>query len=417
MRDIIVIGAGLSGLMGALALADAGRKPFVLAKGQGATHWTSGTLDVWGDPGERGLRDALRELIAARPDHPYARAGVEGVEAAVDRFRSLMEAARYPYVGSLERNVLLPTAIGALRPAALLPATMAAGDTRLGGSVLLASFRELRDFFPPLAAANLAAQGIPARGVYLDLPPIKRKLDFNTRNFAELFDDPAFREDVGRQLRAARGDATRIGLPAVLGLSDPLGVVSDLQRLSGAQVFEIPTLPPSVPGMRLFAIFRDAIQRAGGRLQIGAEVLRGEGADGRLAAIYSAAAARDQEHRANAFLLATGGVAGGGVRTDNTGAVWETALGLPLRAPDARADWFAPRFLDERGHPIYGAGLATDDRLRPTDGAGKVVYANVVAAGTALAGADPVRERCYSGLALATGWRAGRLLAGDGVAA
>src|ERR671928_2085285 len=98
MRDTIVIGAGLAGLMGALALAEAGRKPLVLAKGQGATHWTAGTVEVWGGDGARGLREQLRELIDARPDHPYARVGVEGVEAALDRFRALMEAARYPYV-------------------------------------------------------------------------------------------------------------------------------------------------------------------------------------------------------------------------------------------------------------------------------------------------------------------------------
>ncbi|MBK9710569.1 MAG: glycerol-3-phosphate dehydrogenase subunit GlpB [Kouleothrix sp.] len=416
MRDTVVIGAGLAGLMGALALAEAGRRPLVLAKGQGATHWTSGTIDVWG-AGARGTREELADLIATRPNHPYARAGSDGVEQALERFRALVEAAGYPYAGSLERNVLLPTAVGALRPAALMPATMVAGDSRLasqgGPPLLLAGFRELRDFFPPLAAANLTAQGIPARGVYLKLPPTTRKLDFNTRTFAQLFDDPAFREDVGRQLRAERGDATRIGLPAVLGLRDPLGVVVDLQRLSGALIFEIATLPPSVPGMRLFAIFRDAIVRAGGRMQVGSAVLRGEGADGRLAAVYSEAAAREQEHRANAFLLATGGVAGGGVRTDHTGAVWETALGLPLQVPASRGEWFSPRFLDERGHPIYGAGLATDDRMRPLDAGGAAIYSNVAVAGAALAGADPVRERCYSGLALATGWRAGQILSSE----
>jgi glycerol-3-phosphate dehydrogenase subunit B len=290
---------------------------------------------------------------------------------------------------------------------------MAAGDSRLGGEILLAGFRELRDFFPPLAAANLTAQGIPARGVYLQLPPIKRKLDFNTRIFAQLFEDPAFREDVGRQLRALRQNATRIGLPAVLGLNDPLGVVSDLERMSGAQVFEIPTLPASVPGMRLFRIFRDAIASAGGRLQIGSEVLRATGSDGRLQAVYSAAAAREQEHYASSFLLATGGIAGGGLRTDQAGAVWETALGLPIQTPQSRAEWFSARFLDEQGHPIYRVGVTTDERLRPTDGNRQVVYTNVAVAGAALAGAEPVRERCYSGLALATGWRAGRLLAED----
>jgi glycerol-3-phosphate dehydrogenase subunit B len=415
MRDTIVIGAGLAGLMGALALAEAGRAPLLLAKGQGATHWTGGTIDVWGAADERGPQAALEALIAAQPDHPYARAGLSGVAEALERFRALMVDARYPYAGSLDHNVLLPTAIGALRPAALVPATMVGGDMRGAQSdrrpTMIAGFRELRDFFPPLAAANLSAQGIPARGEYLRLPPTKRQLDFSTRSFAQLFDDPAFREDVGRQLRALKGEATRIGLPAVLGLRDPLGVVSDLQRLSGAQIFEIPTLPPSVPGMRLFAIFRDAISRAGGRLQIGAEVLRGAGADGRLTAVYTAAAAREQEHRANAFLLASGGVAGGGIRTDHTGAVWETALGLPLRAPGSRGEWFAPHFLAEGGHPIYRAGVVTDQQLRPIDGEGRLVYQNVFVAGSALAGADPVRERCYSGLALATGWAAGTLLA------
>lgn len=411
MRNTIVIGAGLAGLMGALALAEAGRAPLVLAKGQGATHWTAGVIDLWGDAGSGSLRDAVGALIDAQPDHPYARAGIAGVDAALARFRALMEEARYPYVGSGDRNVLLPTAIGALRPAALLPATMAAGDARLGGEVLLAGFRELRDFFPPLAAANLSAQGFPARGVYLRLPPIKRRLDFSTRTFAQLFDDPAFRADVGRQLRAARGDAARIGLPAVLGLRDPLGVTAELQALAGAQIFEIPTLPPSVPGMRLFAIFRDAITRAGGRMQVGSEVLRGVGDDRRLAAVYTEAAAREQEHRANHFLLATGGIAGGGVRTDHTGAVWETALGLPLLAPASRGEWFESRFLHERGHAIYHAGVATDAQLRPLDEQGRVAYENVAVAGSALAGSDPVREGCYSGMALATGWRAGQLLA------
>ncbi len=410
MRDTIVIGAGLSGLMGALALAESGRRPMLLAKGQGTTHWMGGTVDIWGNDGSSSLREQLQQLINQRPDHPYARVGIDGIEAALDRFRALMEAARYPYVGGLDRNVLLPTAIGALRPTALMPATMAAGDMRLGGEILLVGFRELRDFFPPIAADNLNSQGIPARGVYLTLPPTKRKLDFTTRSFAQLFEDAAFRENIGRQLRQLRGNATRIGMPAVLGLNDPMGVVADLQNLSGAQIFEIPTLPASVPGMRLYTIFRDAINKAGGRIQIGAEILRGEGSDQQLNAVYSLAAARDYQQRANAFLLATGGIAGGGIRTDHTGAVWETALGLPLQVSQGRGSWFTSRFLNEAGHPIYHGGVATNQNLRPINADGHVVYNNVAVAGAVLANCDPVRERCYSGMALATGWRAGHLL-------
>ncbi|GIW03032.1 glycerol-3-phosphate dehydrogenase subunit GlpB [Roseiflexus sp.] len=410
MRTTIVIGAGLSGLMGALALAEAGLRPLVLAKGQGATHWTAGTIDVWGGD-ERSPREALQEIGALHPHHPYALIGAHAVEEAIVRFRALTEAARYPYVGGLDRNILLPTSAGALRPAALLPVTMAAGDVRLGGTMLIAGFRELRDFYPPFIAANLSAQGMAARGVYLTIPPAFRRREYNPVTFARLFDDPAFCSDIGRQLRAQRGDATRIGLPAVLGLRDPTGVVAHLQDESGAQIFEIPTLPPSVPGMRLFALFQNAIEQAGGRVQIGSEVICGDGRDRLLTTVWSEAAARRQEHRVERALLATGGVAGGGIRTDHMGMVRETALDLPVRAPANRAAWFAPRFLDPQGHAIYTAGVATDAHLRPIGTDGAVVYDNVTVAGALLAGTDTVRERSRSGVSLATGWAAGRILA------
>jgi glycerol-3-phosphate dehydrogenase subunit B len=277
--------------------------------------------------------------------------------------------------------------------------------------MLIAGFHELRDFFPPLITSNLHTQGIAARGVYLEVPRRAKRLDYTPRTFANLFDDPAFRQEIGRQLHTMRGTAHRIGLPAVLGLRDPLNVVQELQRLSGAQIFEIPTLPPSVPGMRLFRIFRDAIAAAGGRLQIGSEVLHSEGSNGTLEAVYTEAAAREQEHRARGFLLATGGIAGGGIRADYQGKVRETALNLPLQAPAERGKWFASRFLHKDGHPIFQSGIPTDERLRPVDQQQKVVYQNVVVAGTTLSGSDPIEDRSLTGLALTTGWHAGHLLA------
>jgi glycerol-3-phosphate dehydrogenase subunit B len=410
VKDAIVIGAGLSGLLGALVLAEAGHRPLLLAKGQGTTHWTGGTIDVWGASGEQPLKDALHRVMQERPHHPYARLGMEHIEPALQRFRSLMETAGYPYAGSLERNVLLPTALGALRPTAFMPVTMVAGDVRQPGEMLLVGFHELRDFFPPLIAANLNAQGIAARGVYLEVPKQARRLEQTTRSFANLFDNQAFRQQIAEQLRSLKGSATRIGFPAVLGLRRPLEAVQELQTLTGAQVFEIPTLPPSIPGLRLFNIFRDAIAAAGGRLQVGSEVLRSTDEGQKLTALYTEAAARQQEHRARGFLLATGGVAGGGIRTDYKGEVREATLGLPLHKPAAREEWFASRFLHAEGHPIFGSGVLVDQQMRPTDESGTLLYNNVVVAGQALACDDPVQDRCTTGLALATGWRAAHLL-------
>ncbi len=414
--DTIVIGAGIAGMLAAIGRAEAGERVLCLAKGHGTTHWAAGCLDLF-DIGDGDPLAGVEALIADHADHPYALAGVDAVQAGADRLRAACAVGGSPLVGSLRRNLQLPTAVGALRTTCLVPTTMAAGDARQlprqgdgGGPLLIAGFHALRDFFPPIVAANLRAEGFAAEGVYLQMPPTDRTLDFGTVSLARLFDRPEFRADVGRQLRqlVQRGRYSRVGMPAVLGLANATQAVSDLQAAAGALIFEIPTLPASVPGMRLYRALEAALLRAGGRIQIGAFVRRGEGQGDHLEAIYSEAAAREQRHHAARYVLATGGIAGGGVRADYAGALAETALGLPLRTPSARADWFGTRFLNETGHPVFRTGVAADAGLRPLDAAGQVVYKNVAVVGSALAGCDPVREGTLEGIAAATGWKAGR---------
>ena len=197
--DVIVIGAGLSGLLGGIRLAEAGRRVLLLAKGHGTTHWANGAIGVSRDA--EPLVGFAR--LASDVAHPYARVDLATLTAAAERLRALCAAADYPLVGTLDRNTLLPTAVGATLPAALYPATMAAGALLPGrdaGPILIAGFRQLRDFFPPFAAANLRAAGYDARAAWLDLAPTGRRLEFTATVIAELVEDAAFRATVGRQL-------------------------------------------------------------------------------------------------------------------------------------------------------------------------------------------------------------------------
>ncbi|MEI8165398.1 MAG: glycerol-3-phosphate dehydrogenase subunit GlpB [Chloroflexales bacterium] len=410
--DTIVIGAGLAGLMAALGRSERGERVLLLAKGHGATHWASGCIDLFGAAADPLA--AVRAVATERPAHPYALVGAAALERGLDRLRAACEVAGYPLVGSPTRSLRLPTALGALRPTSLVPATMVAGEARQlgdGRPTLIAGLHALRDFFPPLVAANLRTQGYAAEGVYLELPPVERQREFSQMILARLFEQPTFREHVGHQLAALvrRGGYARVGLPACLGLHHATEVVREVQAQSGALIFEIPTLPTSVPGVRLFHALEGALVRAGGRVQLGAWVLRGEAQGEQLVAVYTEAAAREQRHTARRWVLATGGVAGGGLRAEPTGELRETALGLPVRAPAGRTDWFAQRFLDEEGHPIFRAGVAADRGLCPLDAAGRVVYTNVAVAGSAIAGFDPIREGCLEGVAVATGFAAGQL--------
>ena len=171
----------------------------------------------------------------------------------------------------------------------------------------------------------------------------------------------------------------------------------------------MPLVPPSVPGMRLYAALRAALIRAGGRVQIG-EMIERIDRDGRaVTAVVSAAAARTYTVRAGALVLATGGIAGGGLVAERDGRLLEPLLGLPVEAP-AADDWLAVDAFEPAGHPLEKAGIRTDAELRPVDADGTPVFENVRVAGSLLAGQRYIRDRCGDGVALASGWRAARSL-------
>lgn len=415
-HDVIVVGTGVSGLTAAVRLAEAGARVLVLAKGIGATHLSAGTIDVLGYAPERVERpdDALRALLAARPAHPYAHVGAEGVGAALDWLRARFAGgplAPYAYTGGFEENLLLPTALGVPRPSALVPVTMAGGDLRESKPVCVVGFRALKDFYPALMADGLVRSdvGVHARAVELDLVP-ERRADVNSLGFARAFDDPAFRGQVVAQVAArGLGAEERVAFPAVLGIADPHGAWTALEHGLGRRVFEVPTLPPSVPGMRLFATLRDGLHRAGSNVRLNNVVVGAERDGARVRALRVRVGLREERHGADWVVLATGGFASGGLELDSRWAARETALGLPLTGVPApgeerfRADYFD-------AHPIARAGIAVDGELRPLDAGGERVLENVLVAGATLAGAEPWKEGSGDGLSLATGHRAAELV-------
>ncbi|MGI8781132.1 MAG: glycerol-3-phosphate dehydrogenase subunit GlpB [Solirubrobacteraceae bacterium] len=414
-HDVVVVGTGLAGLTAAVRLAESGARVLVVARGVGATHLSPGTIDVLGYAPARVERpgEALGALVEAQPAHPYRLVGADGVSAAIEWFKQRVangSLAPYAYTGGLDENLLLATALGVPRPSAVVPETMAGGDLRAGGPVCVVGFRALKDFHPALLADNLgrAGVGVGARAAELDLVP-ERRADVNALGFARAFDEPAFRSEVIAQVARRLGREERVAFPAVLGIADPHGAWAALERGLGGPVFEVPTLPPSVPGMRLFAILREALRRAGGALVLNNEVTGAERAGGRVTALRTRVGLREERRGADWVVLATGGFASGGLELDSRWTARETALGLPLTGvPGPGEERFRPDYFDD--HPMGRAGVEVDAELRPVDAAGERVLENVLVAGATLAGAEPWREKSGDGLSLATGHRAAELV-------
>ena len=118
-------------------------------------------------------------FVAACPDHPYALAGLDALQGGIAALREVGQAAGLRYIGDLSANFCLPTALGAVAEAALVPESFAAGDLRQTGPMVIAGPAGWRDFYPRLCAENLARQGHAAQGVYFDLPEMASLSQFD----------------------------------------------------------------------------------------------------------------------------------------------------------------------------------------------------------------------------------------------
>jgi glycerol-3-phosphate dehydrogenase subunit B len=201
-----------------------------------------------------------------------------------------------------------------------------------------------------------------------------------------------------------RDGEARVGFPAILGDDDTVGVRTALEDALGADIFEVPMGPPSLPGLRLEDALFAALDEAGASIETGNPVTEYDGND-RIERVFVEKNGAAIPNRADQYVLATGGLVGKGVESDRTG-VYEPVFGCHVPHADDRYDWFEDAAFGD--HEFARFGLRTDEHLRPTEPDGAVAFENLRAAGSVLGGYDFAAEKSGSGVSIATGYAAGR---------
>jgi len=217
--DLIIIGMGLSGLMAAKTAVEAGKKVIVIGKGLGSLCLFSNTIDLLGNiPNTMKMKDSLSKWIKDYPEHPYAKVGLENIFEALSSFTSLF-LPPYSFLTIGDRNCLIPTGAGTLRPTYLIPSTMMAGTSFEEGNSLLVGFKGFKDFYATYAASQLRCHGITLR-----LPEVFQQETTSTA-LTRLMEKSSFRETIGKEIKKHLHDETCVGLPALLGIVDPMKVI------------------------------------------------------------------------------------------------------------------------------------------------------------------------------------------------
>jgi glycerol-3-phosphate dehydrogenase subunit B len=411
--ELLIIGTGMAGMAAGLFAANRGLS-VVQVGSAGAIGFASGFLDLLGvhPISENRVRKnpwrGIISLVRDNPRHPYARVREADIRAAFDEVLSFLADRGVPYFRREESNLTALTPAGTVKNTYCVPVTMRGGIEALEEKppCLLVDINGLKGFSARqiMAVHHEAWPGL--RTAFVDFPGSDRFGDIYTERIAMSLEAPQNREPFARNLMPYIKDARVVGLPAALGIYRTAEIVSDIEKIIGVPVFELPTLPPSVPGMRIKAVFEQGIREKGVRLFMQKRVVAVKPSTdecfvSRIGNPHIDNRPGETIVRSRGIILASGRFLAGGLHAGRQG-VRETILNLRVFHPENRKDWHRDDFLDPRGHPINRAGLEIDDEFRVVDAAGRPIFPGLFAAGSILAHHDWMRMHCGSGLAIVT---------------
>lgn len=411
--ELAVIGAGMAGMAASLFAAKRGLE--VVQIGRPSTFaYASGLLDLiavhpviesktWEDPWA-----CIETLIQDIPQHPYAKVSKVDIQSALVELVSLLKAGGVGYSSKEGLNAEVITAIGTVKKTFQIPQTMWQGVAALENRhpCLLVDFEGLREFSACQIAAGNQKRWPDLRTVQLPFPGNTAGREIITGEIsARAIARPENITALARAIQPHIRDAKAVGLPAMLGMTEADHIVAELENQLGVAVFEIPTGPPSVPGMRLLEVFSRQLPLCGVRLFL----------------MYTVRAVTPQPDsdfllevgngmtkrtvRSQGIILATGRFLGNGLQADRFG-IRETLFNLPVLQPQERSHWHQVELFDHRGHAANRAGLEVDRFFRPLDATGNPAFENLHAAGSILAHQDWMRMKCGAGLAVASAFGA-----------
>lgn len=399
--DCVIIGGGLSGLICGISLQRKGARCAIVSTGQSALYFSSGSFDLLNRlPDGTPVTDPEQAVGKLPDEHPYRLLGEDFARCA-RRAGEFLAACGVPVQGDSQRNLFHLTPMGTMKPTWLTLADFRTSDSvkRFDGKrVRILNFDGFLDFNTSFIAEALESNGAECRLESLSLPQVDRlrhnPTEMRAVNIARVLDRPDVFERFVEQVRLHAADVDAVLVPAVLGL-DSVRPVEQLRRLLPV-VEAVPTMPPSVPGIRTQQQLRRTFEELGGTFMAGDTVI-GAGVEGKRVEWVRTANHAEVTLQAGNFVLASGSFFSRGLVADMS-RIREPLFDLDVRCGASRGDWYDPRFFHRQNYLSYG--VVADGSLHACK-QGRA-FENLYVTGAVLGGFDPIREGCGAGVAILT---------------
>lgn len=405
--DVVVMGGGLAGLICGIHLTQSGLSCAIVSAGQNALHFSSGSLDLLthlpdGRMVEKPL-SMLDELKQQAPNHPYSLIGSAKVTELAQLAQATLQQAGVNLKGSWEENHYRVTPLGHKRMTWLSPEsvpTVGLHQSMNLGKIAVLGIEGFLDFQPQMVADELDREGLEAEACYVHLPLLDRlrenPSEFRAINVARWLDRPENMAQMVEEIAPLVANADTVFMPACIGL-DSEEPMLELQKQLGKPLFLLPTLPPSLLGIRLHETLLRQFRRQGGVMMPGDKVTSVNFVGSRIESVQT----RNHGNislKAKHFVLATGSFFNNGL-VAKFDRVYEPLMNLDLCDIAERSTWTNKEFFASQ--PYMAFGVQTDHTLRGKKQGDTID--NLYVAGAVLGGFDPLTQGCGAGVSLISG--------------
>lgn len=410
--DILVVGAGMAGLMAAITAAKSGVSVSVLSEGAGVISIGSGAVDFLGYVNGKKITDnPFNHLTELDKRHPYNVIGTENIKKA---FTSLIEISKSNgYDIKYSDDGFNQTAIsiaGTTKPTYICSESNNATRILKAKKILFVSVEYLKDAQPALAVKQVKQYKVFADAeinfALLKSPFGKTHRALNCLDLARFVDKENGFQWLKSELSKVVTGYGAVVIPPICGTVNYNKCFKELQNC-GFILTEAVSVPPGVGGYRL----RNALVSEAKKLNVkfieNCNVQRAVVENGKckgLVALHNnIAGALETEYMADNFIIATGGVIGGGIAS-TPDKVYEKIFGIDIESPVSVEDRSDKNVFGQ--HLFTKFGVKVNNKLQAIDSEDNILYDNVFFAGNTLSDYDFPTEKSGYGVACSTGYTA-----------
>ena len=399
--DVIIIGSELDAFVASIRLNELGFSTRIFSSGKGSLLYSLGNIKILNLIETNIEKKSPFSLFdKLNLNHPYNIIGKENVKKSIDWFFGLNFFNRLK-INQYDYNINTLSPIGLKIPCAGLYYKQICFNDIENKEVSIIEFDNYKDFHSELIAKSIKKIAKSIEIIKIQQPDVSKNSD--SSSLAISFDNLENPENYFNSLKKRLNkDSSIVIFPAVLGLNKYIKIIQTAEKILNKKCVEAPTLPPSIPGIRLNLDLEKEVMKHN-NLHKGSIITQSKIENNKCLSLLDNF---ERTFTADTFIVSNGGILMGGIKVYSNGDIKEKIFNPKIQNNN--------HLLKEKSslslNALQTSGVVTNNKLNPFLDDDSIIK-NVFYTGRNLANWNPSTEFSGEGVSIASGWYAANNIA------